>query len=79
MSNQRPTLKVQHTEFMPNDPLRRDYVMACLDDVQLLAEEAYHAILVGKDALFETQVDLIRLMMREAIHTYRMMQKEGKR
>lgn len=53
--------------------------MECLAHVQQIAGAAYEAILFGEDVLFQTQVDLMRLTMREAIRTFREIQEEAKR
>ena len=55
----------------PDDPLRRDFLAECLDHVARVATNACHAITVGDDRLFETQIELMRTTMREAMKTYK--------
>lgn len=79
MSNDTTATESQQTKVVLIDPLRRDFVMECLAHVQQIAGAAYEAILFGEDVLFQTQVDLMRLTMREAIRTFREIQEEAKR
>jgi hypothetical protein len=59
----------------PHDPLRRDFIAECLAHVHHVAADAFDAIVSGNDTLFEIQIDLMRLTMREAIRTFLEMQR----
>ena len=78
MSNDMMAIAGQRTEVIPNDPLRRGFIGECVLHVQQIAGASYDAILAGEDVLFETQVDLMRLTMREAIRTFGEIKKGGK-
>ena len=55
------------------DPLRRDFISECLNHFQRLAALADHAICLGQDDLYERQIQMMRLVMKEASQTYREM------
>jgi hypothetical protein len=55
------------------DPLRREFISECLNHVQRLAFMADRAICIGQDPLYETQIEMMRSVMREALKTYKEM------
>jgi hypothetical protein len=76
MSDEATVIETRSTQDIgPYDPLRRNFVAECLAHVHRIAADACDAIVSGDDNLFEIQVDLMRLTMREVIRTFREMQR----
>lgn len=78
MSDDMTATEGQRTQTAFNDPLRRGFVAECVLHVHQIAGAAHDAILSGEDVLFETQVDLMRLTMREVLRTFGEIKKGGK-
>lgn len=63
----------------PADMLRREFIAECCEHVSRIAANASYAVVKGDDRLFNTQIELMRTTMREAIRTHAEMAEETKR